>query len=394
VQLDDSGLRDEENAQKILVATRESLLAEANNTLDAAKIARLEYLEGFYVSTEKQLETTLFAAQQTRLTAEKSLETAKQLFADALYSASQVQAAQDAYREATNLYDAADTALKTLRNLTKQKELRLLDANIASAEANVQAQKQSLRLEQERLEFIQEQIAKCTIKAPAPGQVVYANESDYRGNAQFIVTPGATVRERQTIIWLPNPRDMQVRATVNEARITMVRPGLPVSIRVTAMADELIEGEVTRVNQYAEPSMFSSGNIKKYATFIKIKNPPPGLRVGMNAEARIHLERQPTALQIPVQALAESKGRYFSLVKEGDDYETREIKLSSANDEVATIASGLMEGDEVVLNPRNAAGLLDLPDDAAYAKAPRPGDSLDHSDGPTEKSPEERTGGG
>jgi hypothetical protein len=123
----------------------------------------------------------------------------------------------------------------------------------------------------------------------------------------------------------------------------------------------MIEGEVTKVNQYAESSGFSSGNIKKYATIIKIKNPPPDLRVGMNAEVRIHVERMPNALQVPVQTLAESKGHFFSLVKNGDQYETREVKISSTNDKVATIENGLKEGDEVVMNPRSTGSLLKLP---------------------------------
>jgi len=170
------------------------------------------------------------------------------------------------------------------------------------------------------------------------------------------------VRERQIIIRLPNANDMQVKATVNEARVTLVRPGLPVTIRVDALKDELIEGVVTKVNQYAEAGGYSSGNIKKYATFVKIVNPPPGLRVGMNAEVRIHVERMSDALQVPVQGLAELKGHYFSLVQNGEDYSTREVKIGTTNDKVATIVDGLKEGDKVVMNPRASGGLLKLPD--------------------------------
>jgi HlyD family secretion protein len=180
-------------------------------------------------------------------------------------------------------------------------------------------------------------------------------------SSQFIVTPGAMVRERQVIIRLPNADDMQVKATVNEARVTLIRAGLPVSIRVDALKDEILEGEVTKVNQYAEASSFSSGNIKKYATIIKIKNPPKDLRVGMNAEVRIHVERLPSALQVPVQTLAELKGHYFTLAKVGDDFETREVQIGSTNDKVATIVGGLKEGDELVMNPRSAGALLKLP---------------------------------
>jgi HlyD family secretion protein len=364
VELDSSSLMLEENSQKILVSNRESLLAQSQNSLKAAEIAKTEYLEGLYVSQEKLVLTEKMVTEQALKTAEQGLKSAQSLFEKNIITGLQLQAAEVALQNATNGLDNALTKLNTLRNLTKQKELTVLEANIASAQANVKAQQASLQLEQDKLKDIQDQIAKCTIKATAPGQVVYANETDMfrsSSSSQFIVTPGAMVRERQVIIRLPNANDMQVKATVNEARVTLIRPGLPVSIRVDALKDEMIEGEVTKVNQYAEPSSFSSGNIKRYATIIKIKNPPVDLRVGMNAEVRIHVERKADALQVPVQALAELKGHYFTLAKNGDSYETREIKIGSTNDKVATIESGLKDGDEVVMNPRSAGSLLKLP---------------------------------
>jgi hypothetical protein len=60
--------------------------------------------------------------------------------------------------------------------------------------------------------------------------------------------------------------------------------------------------------------------------------------------------------------LAQHHGRYFSLVRNGETYETREVVISSTNDKVATIKQGLAPGDLVVLSPRRAGNLLDLPD--------------------------------
>ncbi len=364
VELDSSGLLLEENSQKIQVSNRESLLAQAQNALKAAEIGKTEYLEGLYVSNEKLVFSELFMAEQAYRTSEQAVKSAKSLLEKNIITALQLESAEVGQANAKNQLDNATTKLNTLRNLTKQKEVTVLDANIASAEANYKTQLASLQLEQDKLKDIQDQIAKCTIKATASGQVVYANETDMfrsSSSSQFVVTPGAMVRERQVIIRLPNANDMQVKATVNEARVTLIRAGLPVSIRVDALKDEVVEGEVTKVNQYAEPGGFSTGNIKRYSTIIKIKNPPPELRVGMNAEVRIHVERKPNALQVPVQALAELKGHYFTLAKVGDTYETREVKIGSTNDKVATIESGLKEGDEVVMNPRSAGALLKLP---------------------------------
>jgi HlyD family secretion protein len=364
VELDSASLQLEENAQKILVSTRESQLAQAQNSLRAAEIAKKEYLEGLFVSQEKLIKAELYLAEQAYRTAEQGLRSAKSLLEKNIITGLQLESAEVQVENQKNALDNAQTKLDTLRNLTKEKELTVLQANIASADANVKAQQQGLQLEQDKLKDIQDQISKCTIKATQPGQVVYANETDmFRGSSQsqFIVTPGAMVRERQVIIRLPNADDMQVKATVNEARVTLIREGLPVTIRVDALKDEVIEGVVTKVNQYAEASSFSSGNIRKYATYIKIINPTPELRVGMNAEVRIHVERMPNVLQLPVQSLAEIKGHYFTLVKSGEHYETREVKIGSTNDKVATIENGLKDGDEVVMNPRSAGTLLKLP---------------------------------
>jgi len=363
VELDTSNLLLEEEQQKILVSARQSLVAEAENALKAAEIARTEYSEGVFVAAEKQLLSELYLAERAKAAAETALESSKVLYEKTIVTAKQVEAAHAALDDATNKLQSVQSNLSTLRNLTRQKELTLLEAAIASAEANLKSQQRNLQLEQQRLKNIQKHIANCTIRASASGEVVYANEPDFFRSstyAPFVVMPGALVRERQVIIWLPNADDMQVRATINEARVTLIRPGMPVSIRLDALDDELLEGEVTKVNQFLEPGPSWAGN--KYATTIKIKNPPHDLRVGMNAEAWIHVEQMPDALQVPVQALAESQGHYYSLVKNGDDFETREIEIGSTNDQVATIDRGLAEGDEVVINPRSAGGLLKLPE--------------------------------
>src|SRR5438094_667566 len=53
VELDSSSLALEENSQMIQVSTRESQLAQAQNSLRASQIGKTEYLEGLYVSQEK-----------------------------------------------------------------------------------------------------------------------------------------------------------------------------------------------------------------------------------------------------------------------------------------------------------------------------------------------------
>jgi RND family efflux transporter MFP subunit len=363
IRLDSSALEQEQVTQQIKCNSQQSLVVQAENTLAAAQIARQEYLEGTFRQEEALIEAEVFVAEQGMRTAETGLASAQRLAARNIIGSLQLEGAQFAVDKAENDLEASQIKLEVLRKLTKQKMLKQFDSDIATADAKVKAEQSSYQLELDKLKDIEDQIAKCTIRAPVAAQVVYANEYSSRsGSAEFVVEAGATVREQQPIVRLPSSNEMQVKATVNEARVTLVRLGLPVTIRVDALRDSVLQGEVVRVNQYAEPGGWSSGNIKKYATMIKITDPPPALRSGMNAEVRIHVERKQDALQVPVQALAEHKGRFFSLLRTPGGFETREVEVSSTNDKVAVIEKGLAEGDKVVMNPRGLGSILELPE--------------------------------
>lgn len=366
VKLDSSALEQEKVAQQIKCNGQESLVIQAQNTLEAAKIARTEYLEGTFKNEEQLILGEVFVAEQGLRTAETGLASAQRLAARNIITALQLEGAQYAVDKAKNDLSAAENKLLVLRKYTQAKMLKQFDTDIATADAKVKAEESSYQLELDKLKEIEDQIEKCIIRAPNDGQIVYCNRynSGRSGStAEFVVEAGATVREQQPIIRLPRSNEMRVKATVNEARITLVRPGLPVTIRVDALKDLPIHGEVEKVNQYAEPGSWSSGNVKKYATFIKILSPPPELRSGMNAEVRIYVERTADALQVPVQALAEHKGKFFALVKSNaGKYETREVEVASTNDKVAVIGKGLSENDEVIMNPRGQSSLFVLPD--------------------------------
>jgi multidrug efflux pump subunit AcrA (membrane-fusion protein) len=379
VRLDSSALDQERLQQKIVVNTAQALLVQSQNTLEAAKIARKEYLEGTFKQEEKTILGEVFLAEQNLRSSQLSFDSAQRLAAKGILSPLQLEGAKYAVDNTRNQLEAAQTKLDVLRKYTREKMLKQFDSDIATADAKVRSDESSLQLEQDKLKDIEDQIEKCVINAPQAGQVVYANKyNSGRGgsSAEFVVEAGAVVREQQPIIRLPDSNNMQVKALINEARITKVVRGLPVTIRVDALKDELMQGEVIKVNQYAEPGSWSSGNVKKYAALVRILNPPPELRTGMNAEVRIHVESMPEALQVPVQALVDHKGKFFVLVRDGESLDTREVEIGSTNDKVAVIQKGLGSSDVVVLNPRRHTELQlpDLPDvvavpNTAIAKA-------------------------
>jgi hypothetical protein len=154
---------------------------------------------------------------------------------------------------------------------------------------------------------------------------------------------------------------MQVKAKINESRISLIREGMPVKIRVNAVENELL-GRVFKVNKYAEPGNWWGSNVKEYATYVQIIDPPETIRTGMTAEVRIFVEQIDKALQIPVHAVYESKRHHFVLVRGKDKWDTREIKIGATNDKFVTVKDGVAANDNVVLDPRNHLDKMDIPE--------------------------------
>ena len=360
-QLDSSALDQEAKTQRIVVSVAESTVISSSAAVEKAVISKQEYLEGTYLTERQVILSEISVAQQNLRKAELALQSAERLAAKGTLKPLQIEAEQFAVQNAKSTLESAQGRLKVLDDLTKQKMLVQLESDINTAKAKLESDETSLMEERDKLAEIQGQIDACNIKAPADGQVVYANKFGNRGGADFVVEPGAYVREQQTIFLLPDPTKMQVKAKVNESRITLIRDGMPVKIRVGAVDNDLF-GRVVKVNKYAEPGNWFGPAVKEYAVYVQIMDPPKEIRTGMTAEVRVFVEQIPDAIQVPILAVYETKRHHFVLVQNGNDFETRAIKIGGANDKFVTAQSGVKDGDQVVLNPRIHLDKMDIPD--------------------------------
>jgi RND family efflux transporter MFP subunit len=343
------------------VSSAESTVISSEALVSKAAIAKQEYLEGTYLTERKAILSEIALAQQGLRKSELSLQSAERLAAKGTLKALQIESEEFAVQNAKSTLESAEARLKVLDNLTKEKMLVQLNSDIETAAAKLASDKNTLSEEKEKLDEIRNQIKACTILAPADGQVVFANKFGGRGGADFVVEPGAVVREQQTIFLLPDPNRMQVKAKVNESRITLIREGMPVKIAVGAVANELL-GRVIKVNKYAEPGNFWGSSVKEYAVIVQIVDPPQEIRTGMTAEVRIFVEQIANAVQVPVRAVYETKRHHFVLLKDGKDWKTKEIKIGANNDKFVTVAEGIAAQDTVVLDPRNHLDKMDIPE--------------------------------
>ncbi len=362
VELDSSVLEEERTLQQIAVNTVEALVVEARNLYETAVIAEREYIEGTYVQERQTLESEVFVAEENLNRAKEYYEYSKKLAAKGYVNELQLEADEFAVEKSAKELEAAKTKLQVLDEFTKAKMMKQFESDITITKAKWEAQKNSYGLELERLEEIDDQIAKCRILAPRDGTVIYAHSRDWGGNNDFIVEEGAVVRERQAIIRLPDPGSMQVQITINESLIQYVKEGMPAMIKPVGLGDLILKGKVKTVNQYAEPTGWRKANVKEYKAFVTIENPPSELRAGLTASVSIRCVHVPNALQVPVQAVYAHGNQFFCFTFDQGQWDARTVKCGPTNDRFFVIESGLKENDRVTLNPRRYLSEVTLPE--------------------------------
>jgi RND family efflux transporter MFP subunit len=358
VKLDDSGIQADVVQQQIACNSSRALEVEAKTDFEAAKLALEEYQSGTFLQDLGVVEGERFVAQENMRRAEEYLRYSLKLAERGYVTEVQLEADRFAVEKARKELDNASTKLSVLHRYTKTKMVNRLKANVETAEARLRARENSHNLDEERLKNLEDQLAKCVIKAPTNGQVVYANLP----SGDPLIAEGKPVRERQIIIRLPDPKRMQVTARINESRIDKVRVGMQSRIRLDAFPNMVLTGTVRSVSEYPLPALTPYSSVKEYGAEVTIDEPPTGVRSGMTAQVAIEVERQENALQVPVQAVLERGKRFFCIVDTGGELVAKEVQVGSANEQYVIIADGLEDGEQVILAPQSYENKVSLPE--------------------------------
>ncbi|MCC9606384.1 efflux RND transporter periplasmic adaptor subunit [Blastopirellula sp. JC732] len=362
IRLDSSALEEEQTLQQMDVTQSIASLSKAENELAAAQIAMNEYVLGTFMEELNEIESEITLAEENVRRAEEYLLYSGRLAAKGYVTSLQLQGDQFALKKAKIELEKSQTKKKVLQEYTKEKKIKELDSNIKVAEADLEAAKERLELENKMLQFFEDQIAACEIRAPQNGQVVYANVSSGRDSSDFVLEPGAKVRERQTLVRLPDYEAMQIVCDVNESRIALIEKGMPATIKLDAYDNLELMGEVIRVNEYPTPGNWMSSSVKKYAVTVKVLNPTMQIKPGMTSQVSIHVESSADVVQAPVQAVYEHDGSHFCILRDASGMvQARRVEIGSNNSRFVVISKGLQPGDQVAMNPRGFLDSVDLP---------------------------------
>lgn len=352
VRLNSSAIEEQITSQKILYerAVADQVLAETE--LAVAQIAVKEYEDGTVVKEMQTADANIVIAKENLKSSENLLRHNERMFRKGYVNRLQLETNQFAVERNKLELDAMTTARQVLVEYTKPKMLKELISKQEAAQAKVLAMKASSDLEKSKLDRLNEQLAKCTIKAPQAGLVIYANDRGRSRSEASLIEEGATVREMQSLIQLPDLNYMQVNTLIHETKIDKIRPGLPATIRIRGT--ELL-GVVKSVNNQPEPGNWFSSDVKEYAAKVTIESPRKAstLKPGMTAEVEILVKEIPDALQVPLLGVVqEGEEDVCYLWKKENGYERRPVKVGLANTSFVEIKDGVSKDDDIILNPR------------------------------------------
>ena len=337
-----------------------------------ADIAKLE--DGEAKQQLRALLDELQVAQEEYLLAQDRIEGQRRLEARGFITPTELEAEELNMNKAFNKQQEKETALQLYIQYTfpKDAEQKLSDyenavmayqrqlidnvAEEAQQRARFRSAERKFNLEQVKLADVNNQIELATIRAQRPGLVVYGaqdqNQQRFRGSNQEAIQEGATVRERQAILTIPDMREMAVKVNIHESAVQRVAVGQKATISIDAFPDESLTGVVTKVAVVADSAnSFMNPDLKVYPTTIKIDGIHDWLRPGMSAEVEILVDSLEDVVYVPLQAVSYLNNQRVVYVSSGGRPQIREVETGTFSESFIEIRSGLREGEEVMLLP-------------------------------------------
>lgn len=310
------------------------------NKHDEVRLA-LQKAEAQYEQAMLDSALTLSTARENIRTMELALEEKRLAKEQAIYEAPTVQ------RQAAIDHERAERALAQARSdyETKTEQAR---AKMREVGADLQRQRNLLKV-------VQDVMAGFTVRAPAPGMVIYVKEWNGRKR-----TVGSQVSAWEPgVATLPDLSRMESITYVNEIDVRKLAVGQPVLITLDADPTKRLTGIVAAVANVGEQR--PNADAKVFEVRVTVQESDTTLRPGMTTGNAIETLKIADVLFVPIEAVNNEGGVPFVFRQPGGGGVTKqEIVTGAMNDDQVVIVRGLEEGDRVLLSPPPDQGNLKL----------------------------------
>jgi len=215
--------------------------------------------------------------------------------------------------ESEDLFDQADTAYKAA--LASHD---LAESNVWNREA---------RLEQARI-----LLDETTIESPLDGFV-----------ARKYVDAGAMITLSTPILKVVNIDAVDVVVAVPEVKLSYVKIGAPVNIKVDAYPHDIFSGKVVRISPWVDLKTRTS------KVEVSIENPGYRLKPGMFARVTLELERRAGVPLIPKDAIIMVGSERAVYVVEGGAAMVKKVRTGLEKGNIIEVLDGIGAGEKIIV---------------------------------------------
>lgn len=364
----------ETKRQELEVAknTGESEIATAELELTLATLDLEKYVKGDYQVTLNDLKGKIALAETELEKAESALKNTRDLLKKGFREPEQERVAIQEVARAKFYLQRDEETLKVTENYEfKRKETEYsakareaerklarakstAEANVKKAQGALDGAGAELLIQKEDQAEAEKQKERCEIKATQGGVVAYANEEWWSESRR--IREGGTVYERQTVFFIPDMELMQVEVKIHESEVKRIAAGQKAVIRVDAFANQSFTGTIKSVAQLSKSDGYFGGGVKEYTTIVVLdEKASVALRPGMTAEVEILVDNMKNVLAVPVQAVAEHRGKHFVYGQTTKGIERQKVEIGATNNRMVVVKSGVIVGDVVALDARSRA---------------------------------------
>lgn len=193
-----------------------------------------------------------------------------------------------------------------------------------------------------RVRELEANTAKMAVKAPRAGTVIYP--TNWRGEKKKV---GDSAWRMEAVVQIVGLGKMVGNGEIDEIDMARVAAGQPVSLKLDALPDAQLRGNVQEIAKSVAPkSEANPSNVVK----LKIAVDAPGgipLRPGMRFRGEIETARLAGVIQIPAEAVFVTDSGPVAYRAGADGLSTVKLTLGRRNATSIEVTSGLAPGDRV-----------------------------------------------
>jgi biotin carboxyl carrier protein len=249
-----------------------------------------------------------------------------------------------------------------------QRVLAELEQDVKSRSASNQA---TISLAQEKrnkaklaMDQAEDSIKKMRVTAPMDGLVALEKNEGasggffYSGMSLPEYHEGDQVEPGRTVGQVIDPKEMELAAKVGEIERNNIKEGQTADIQLDALPGTSFRGTVKTVGGNNTRRFWDDDTSTKFEVSIKLATSDSRLRPGLTAKVLINGEPRKDVIYAPRQALFLKENKRIVYVRNGINFDQREVKIQAENESRAAI-EGVSAGTEIALidptAPRKAA---------------------------------------